>query len=428
MAEADQNPIERLTFFDKAELVGARWWQPSVVDEGGEGSSGRRKALMILGAVVALPIGIAVVANLADDDSAIDQIRPSTDLQRESGWDVGSAGRALDWTGAQATDVDGQTTWRSHVKSLAADLAPPAPLLPWALPTLLQMPSLPLNGSLANGLQPILSAPSMPDAWQVGRALVGQLGVVPGTHRDILLVIDLPGPQSVAVAAALCDAMAPVFVLDNCPHPAGVVPAHRTLGAALYLLPRFLAGRTSRPESAPPAIVLDSARLSPYSDAPDKFDNRYLARMPSPAQLRQVGVAHVLYLGAGADVLDDLVEPFDSWVKAGIDVRMLQLGDFSSTASAGGEPDFGPGRRAWYGGSAESDPGFWYSYGWYQPTVPRPIGWVARPSGAWRFRARPTLFAGSVGRVHSAQWGGRSFGSSSSRSGSWTRTGGSSFG
>ncbi len=426
MAEADQSPIERLTFFDKTELVGARWWQPSVSDEGDTNTPGRRKALLILGALVAAPLAVAVVNHLSDD-SATDQIRPSTDLQRENGWDVGSAGRKLDWADANITDVDGSVDWQKHVKTLASDLAPPPPLLlPWALPTLLQMPSLPINASLANQIMPICDSSDMPDAWQVGRALVGQLGVVPGAHSDLMVVVDLPGPKSISVAAALSDAMTPVFILDNCPHPAGVVPAHRTLGALLYLLPRFLAGPSVRPAGAPPVLVLDSARLSPYSDAPDQFDNRYLARMPSPAQLREVGVAHVLYVGMSTDVLDDLVDSFDAWVKAGIDIRMVQYGDFTPTTSTTGEPNFGPGRRAWFGGTAESDAGFWYNYGWYQPTVPRPLGWVARPSGLWRFRWRSSVFGSNLGRVHTIRWGGGL--GSSGRSGSWTRTGGSSFG
>jgi hypothetical protein len=434
MAEDDTGAIERLTLFDQAELVGARWWQPTVNESESTWSPSdvvpseppsRRKALLILGAFVAVPIGISIISNLSSDD---DQIRPSTDLQRESGWDIGSSGRKLDWSGAQDTDVSGGTNWRDHIKTLANDLAPQQKLLPWALPTLLQMPSLPVNATLASEVRPVLGNPAMADGWQLGRALVQQFAQLTETYQDLLLVIDLPGPQAVAVAAALADLLTPVFILDNCPHPVGVVPAHRTLGAVLYLLPRLLMGNATRPPDAPPMLVLDSARLSPYSDAADRFDNRYLARIPTPAQLRDAGVRRVLYLSTDRDVLDDLVAPFGAWVDAGIEVRMVQSGDFSSTQSDSGEPDFSSGRRALYGGSADSDAGFWYCYGWYTSRLARPLGWMARPSGLWRYQRRTSMFSSGFGRVHTSHWGGGSFGSSSSRSGSWTRTGGSSFG
>ena len=43
-------------------------------------------------------------------------------------------------------------------------------------------------------------------------------------RTDVALVLDLPGPEAVAVAAALAPCFDPVFVFDNWPHPLGVVP------------------------------------------------------------------------------------------------------------------------------------------------------------------------------------------------------------
>src|SRR6185369_2349744 len=111
-------------------------------------------------------------------------------------------------------------------------------LAPYFVPTLFQsLIGSPSGARLRQQLYPVWSEP-MRAANARGEALL-DLAAAPGAPHDVALVLDLPGPQSVALAAALAPAFAPVFLFDNWPHPNGVVPAHQTLGAAVYERPLF---------------------------------------------------------------------------------------------------------------------------------------------------------------------------------------------
>lgn len=419
--------IERLSFFCGPDLVGARWWQEAQTDVV---MHRRRAALALLGVVVGLPL-LAHVFGAASDavgssSGDAEAMANALELQRRDGWGVGRDNPQLDWSGAVDLDVSGTGAWRTHVQSLATDLAAPQPWQAWSIPTLLQMPGLPVNAGLSRQAQPVRTEPQMSQGWQVGRALAAQWAGLPTPPRDMLLVVDLPGPASVAVAAALADILAPVFVLDNCPHPAGVVPAHKTLGALLYFWSRWQEAAAVRPAAAGPVIVLDANRLLPYTDEPDRFDNRYLARLPSVAQLQVAGIRHVLYLSDHADVLDDVVDTTVAWQQAGVDVRVVDFTDFRTQTPLRGLVAYTPEQRAWYGGGQDADLSFWFGLGWYVPVWPRPVLVFESPASRWRPRPRPLRIASSIGRVKSYHWSSSSSGGS--RSGSWTRTGGSSFG
>ncbi len=426
------HPIGRLTLFDQDELVGARWWQQGVESPLVSDSMSRRAALTVIGVLVGAPLLVRVVEEMGESDPPPDTIQGSTEMQRAAGWAVGTNNSKLDWADGTTVDVDGTPNWKAHVRTLAQDTKPPARWLPWSVPTLLQMPGLPVNTTLAEQCQPINNQRQMELGWQVGRALAAQverLGTVP---KDLLVILDLPGPQAVATAAGLADTLAPVFVLDNCPHPAGVVPAHLTIGALLYLLPRFLSAPLLRDADAPPVLVLDASRLAAYRDESDRFDNRYTATLPATTELRERGINHVLYVSRGNDVQDDLVHQITSWTASNIDVRLVDFADFTGVESTIQNPAFSPISRAWYGGSSADDAGFWFDYSWYDVRYERPYNWRARSASFWRPRFRPTYFSSSFGRVHSARWGGVSSSGGShwfgGRSGSWTRTGGSFFG
>lgn len=423
-------PIERLVLFDQPELVGARWWQPGVPSASQVLSESpdmdRRTANWILGGFF---LGVWALSKLfendewenADDDPPVpDVLQSATILQKSAGWSVGADTAQLSWPNAQPVDVEGGTSWRNHVKTLATDLQPPSRWLPWALPTLLQMPALDINASLAAQSQPTLDAGPMQLGWQIGRALRADLAAST-QPSELGLIIDLPGPQAVAVAAALAETFAPVFVLDHCPHPYGIVPAQETLGALLYLLPKFLQAAASRPPTAPPAIVLDARRMWPYADDPNRFDNRYLAQLPSLEALKLQGIRRVLYVTHGDDVLDDLVQDLAAWANGGIDVRLVDTNDFSASAKI--SDPFDADNRGWYREKFGTGDAFQLDYDWFRD-MERPSGWERRRAALWRPSVRVTRFSPSTGNVHTGRWlGSRSFGG-----GSWGRTGHSSFG
>jgi hypothetical protein len=405
--------------FDEDELVGTRWWNESFAAF--SPGLNRRNILGALWAMPAVKVAAGIGAVTAgvlicsDDDDGPDVSMDALELQRREGWDAGNTDRALDFSFASAVDVRGGTTWRERLAGLATALAPPnIGHRPFAVPTLFQSLEHGPNRRLREVIRPIAS-PDMATAYDRGRALQG-LAEMQEAPEGLAVIVDLPGPQAVAFAAGLSPHFSPVFTFDNWPHPRGVVPSHLTLGAVLYHLPTFEAAARTRPLSAPPAFVLDSARLSPYTDSAWQFDNRYIARIPNAQWFKAEGITRLLYVRPDArqlQELDDLNEDFVALDRAGVEVKTVALTDFERpspatlAAAPGGAGAGGPAPTTtyYYGGYPHSHVFFWSSYGW----GPRPRydsgagGRVARAaplpaprvSGGAYYRAveRPTIFA-----------------------------------
>lgn len=230
---------------------------------------------------------------------------------------------------AQSADVAGLTSWPDEARDLGDDLAPKrTDLQPWAVRALLDVPrELARRGQATGGwLAPACSPEdrlARDRAWRLAQALRDT-----GQAADTAVILDLPGPQAVAAAAGMSGVLDPVFTSDSLPHPSGVVPSAQTLASALYWRPVFVSERGQRAADAGPCFILDGARLAPYANEADRFDNRTRARLPGPEALRALGVRRVLYLrpsrGAVAEA-DDLNELFAALPAAGIEVRHLGL-------------------------------------------------------------------------------------------------------
>src|SRR5206468_979588 len=124
---------------------------------------------------------------------------------------------------------------------------------------------------------------------------LGDLFRDPASGGETALLIDVTGPEAIAAAAALADLFDPVFLFDNWPHPRGIVASHEVVAAAIYERPLFESAARRRRPGARPMFVIDSRRLTRYTDQADAFDNRYLARLPSAAAFQRLGVRHLLY-------------------------------------------------------------------------------------------------------------------------------------
>jgi hypothetical protein len=248
--------------------------------------------------------------------------------------------------------------------------------------------------TLRRQMQPVHST-TADVAYQRAAALGGLLSE--GDPKDLAVILDLPGEEAVAAAAALAERFWPVFDFGNWPHPRGVVPSHQTLGAALYYSPRFRAAASRLAPDAPPVFVLDSQRLNPYGDDPERFDNRYLAQLPSAENLRALGIRRLMYVrppGAAATELDDLNDDFVAFEQAGIEVRFVSLGDFTADSSSGSTHYF-------WGGSPSTHILFWPTYGRYLPSPRGPTTLPGPPPGArspttslprsTRFEPRPSV-------------------------------------
>ncbi len=219
-----------------------------------------------------------------------DRTQAALEAQQQDGWNVGDEGRPLAFPGAQPRDVSGGLGWREALSTLTPRLSPAEPRwAPYYVPTLFQSLEAPRSADLRAAISPIYTS-EMAVAWRRGGALLSLFLDNGVCRNDVAVVLDVAGPEAVALAAALAPCFDPIFVLDNWPHPDGVVPAHLTLGAALYFLPSFERARPTRSASAAPLFVLDRQRLAPYTDDAGRFDNRYFAGLPSREALQAAGI------------------------------------------------------------------------------------------------------------------------------------------
>ncbi len=436
-----RRPFERAEQLDKPGIIGARWWQDSLKSAP---DAGRRRALGIL-VGVGLAVGaMAVVAHSfssASDDGTSTAPRPSLEMQRDYGWSFGAVTESLTFDGQSTKPFD-----RAALSRLSADLAPARnEHRPFYVPTLFESPtaqprkSLPdsteKSAPLAEALRPIFTKP-MDVAYHAGKSLASLFNAV---KAKVALVVDLAGPESVALAAGAAEVFDPVFTFDNWPHPRGVVPAHLTLAAAAYYQPLF-AKKNASDKAASPLFALDRRRLDAYTDDTTQFDNRHVGRLPNAAALKALGVAHVLYVTPtlfDSAELDDLNDDLCADAAAGLSVRMVSAAAYKP-ASDIVAPMEDP-QPYFYGGSDGTHLGFFLDYAYASPPAGKPArspslldvnrNWRPAPratpfsSGRPKGGGRPLPVAfGTVPVVIGA--GGIILGSVWSRSGSWNRSSG----
>jgi hypothetical protein len=254
---------------DKPGIVGARWWHQGLKDE--EGKMSRRQALMgiaaaggVVAAIAGLGVGIAV---LNQPEKTALSMQDALPMQKAYGWDFGARGKALVFDGV----AEGPFV-RTELRNLSMVLLPESAnnakhYVPTLVESLFAQPSATLPDPedgypkpdaapfrpLADVIVPVVT-PEMRQAYAAGEALA-RLGA---RQEGVAVLADLPGHQGVALAAGASTHFEPVLLLDNWPHPHGVVPSHMTLAALAYYQPRFASqkGRGAKP----PLFVLDRMR------------------------------------------------------------------------------------------------------------------------------------------------------------------------
>jgi len=384
----------------------------------------------------------------------------SLELQKKEGWDVGSPGRQLIFpaAGLIATDSQRRTDWSAYLdpdRLIAAYQPPGSEWQPFYVPTLVQSLS---QASLRSQMKAVRT-PEMAETYERAQGLRELLRQAQNAAQT-LMVADLGGPASVALGAALADTAQLIPTFDNWPHPLGVVRSHETVGAMLFYAHEVEEKKAKLPAHAPALLLLDNQRLSAYKDEETQFDNRYLAKLPSSDQLKQRGVANLIYVvkdESQAQELDDLNDDFVELKKNGIGVRLLRLSDFKpvdepvQARAAGGTQTVVQERHYYYGGSPFYHWWF-YNHYYYRPgpsvvivrggntvTLPRPSSPPPFQPPAYSPVSRPTLFSGTrvgggrgigktkpsgFGRTSVRMSGGRVTGTRSGRSGSYGRSGG----
>ncbi len=378
----------------------------------------RRKAL---GKVLAWTGGTALAGYLlyqcvSDDDDVTVTEEDSVGLQKKEGWDTGADGMKVALAAPMSLDYLGlpETQWKKYKEAdnLKKVYTP-------ATDNFKKYSSNSLFESLG---QKTLQAQMKPSAnIDTKTTFKKGLGVRqilldaqnPGVN---LVVIDLPGQQSVAVAAALADVADVIPTFNNWPHPLGEVPAHETLASSIYYasyVDREKNKKTTKKKAT--VLALDRNRFQSAKDGkltPVKegnFDNRYNVDLPTVDELKAAGITNVVYITPSETDIekDDINEEFATYREKGIEVAMLPISRFEETkeqVAATSDPKR-TGQYAtnyYYGGSPLGAMFFFYHYPMY-----RSFNRTSIPSGAnSRFsRApaytptrRPTSFASrSVG-------------------------------
>jgi hypothetical protein len=412
------------------------------------------------GAVLAMA-GVTVYQLASDGDKEVDE--DSFALQKKEGWNVGSTDKFLSFDGSSLTDSRGRNLTGYDPNYLTSVYQPRDPRWqPFFVPTLIQSLA---QQSLSGQMRPVFNA-QMRETYQRAEALRNLVSQTPNPSQT-LIISDLPGPQSIALGAAMADTAQLVPVFDNWPHPLGVVRSHETLGAMAYYAGEIDEKRSKLKENAPAILLLDSNRLTAYTDQDTQFDNRYQAKLPPADQLKQRGVQQVIYLvkdESQKEELDDINEDMVELQKQGINVRMLRMSEFkpvdeptqATVAGTTGTTTTSVQRHYYYGGSPWASWMFFSHYGYGYPRevvvyrdgrsypVPRPTTGQTYDPPTYRPQSRPTVFSNSrgggasgVGRARPSGFGrtsvrmssdGRVTGTRSGRSGSYGRSGGGWFG
>jgi hypothetical protein len=357
-------------------------------------------------------------------DSASGISTDSLDLQKKEGWNVGSPEETLSFNEEVSTDSRGKSpssgdpNYYLDPNYLISVYQPGDPRWqPFFAPTLIQSLS---QQSLSGNMKPVFNA-EMRGAYYRAEALRNLISQSPNPGRT-LIISELPGPQSVALGAAMAGAALLVPVFDNWPHPNGVVPSHETLGAMAYYAGEISEKRSKLKKNAPVVLLLDSNRLATYNNPETQFDNRYVAKLPPADQLKQRGVQQVIYLvesESQKEELDDINEDLVGWRKQGINVRMLRLSEFkpysdpvqgaviSVMSTDGTTPAANDQRHYYYGGSLWASWWFFNHYGYGYPrqvvvysegrsvSVPRPGPGQRYNPPAYSPALRPTIFSSS---------------------------------
>ncbi|MFH0989303.1 MAG: hypothetical protein V1799_04715 [bacterium] len=302
-----------------------------------------------------------------EDELATDSLK----LQQAQGWNVGSTARTLLFSDQTNNDSMGSADWKSYLdfnQLIRAYEPRQTAWKPFFVPTLIQSLFQP---SLRQALLPINSY-GMKLAYARGLGMREIINSNP-LFTNTMLMVDLPGPESIAFTAAIADLIDPILTFDNWPHPLGVVPSHQLLSAMLYYAREVMQKSLSRPAIAPAMLVLDRNRLASYSDADNQFDNRYVAKVPTAESLTKNGIKKLLYVlpeNAAGKELDDLNEDFVSYKEKNLAVDILPMNHFTQDPGAPPDssntyllrPPIQPHHVYYYGGRSY---GHWWFYSNY---------------------------------------------------------------
>jgi hypothetical protein len=330
--------FKRIAFVDEPAISGAQWWQDSLssqeVSRRGLGIALVAGTVVVgLGACTALLVaaGSSAGGSTTNDPPPSIEQRPAITAQRRFGWSFGAVADVL-----SLGSYDREPLRELGERALLASPALFAPTNPAYLPfhsgVLLEVGS--AVPEIAESSDTTTHVP-FPEAYRaistaklalpyrVGVALAATLD--PQKHA---LIVDLDGPESVALAAGLARSHTPVLMFQNWPHPDGVSKSHLTLAALLYFKGALDTHAATRSASAAPVFVLERGRLDDLTNPTQQFDNRYKVSLPPAATLKAQGVTTVFLVTEDAAPRADVHQDLAVYEREGIRVRMLRPSEF----------------------------------------------------------------------------------------------------
>ncbi len=352
----------------------------------------------------------------------------SLDLQRKHGWNLGAEETKLFFRSVSRTDATGSADWKRYTdpsRLMEAWRPRSRTWAPYMAPTLVQALQ---SSSLRAQIRPIFS-PAMERAFKQGETLRRDLLSQVSKGPETFFMADMSGPEAVAFGAGMAGWADLIPGFDNWPHPFGVVPSHETLAAMLYYAAYVQQQKKEVPDPAPGLLLLDAQRLAPYTDNSAKFDNRYVANLPPPDDLKKRGIRNVLYVVPDRKQQrerDDLNAEFVVYRDQQLQVAIFPLNDLKpvrervTKTAPDGTTQTVVQQNYYYGGGFGSHLGFLMLYSFL---APRPTAFYHYPGGggrrvtlndtrpttkrpAYTPRSRPTQFSGT--RVGGARGVGRS--------------------
>ena len=337
-------------------------------------------------------LAFTALLSLSGCKSEKEHASDSLKLQQEQGWNVGAKSSRLFFTYTTDEDASGSKEWRTYTdptRLIGAWQPRTAAWQTFYMPTTMQA----LKDESLRTQMRLIANPGMQEAFARGETMRRDLLSQVDKGAETFFIVDLPGPEAVAFGAAMAGWGDVVPSFDNWPHPLGVVRSHDTLAALLYYAALVQKQKEQLPESAPGVWLLDSHRLTDYTDADDKFDNRYVATLPSASALQQRGVKNVMYIvptREQKEERDDLNDDFVAYKDAKLKVVLFPLNDFRKVSqevtkkAPDGTTQRATETRYYYGGGLESHLGFLLLYSFLAPRptlyYPPPVGYPYPPS------------------------------------------------
>jgi hypothetical protein len=239
----------------------------------------------------------------------------------------------------KASEIDslGSSRWQAYRESrrLWAAWGPPAGSTwePFHCVTLFAAVDELKKDAPRSRLAPLAPDP-LPDFVTAAPAPPGWLG------SDALVIVDLDGPQSVAMSFELIRRAGcqPVCTFDNWPHEKGVLRSENVIGALLYYAAELVELRPRIGVGAPPVWICDRTRFSGSRPAPGRFDNRYIIEdrlLPGPVLLKGAGIRRVVYLSPQPEAAppEDLRHYLDALIFKGFKIETAGIASAEAWAA-----------------------------------------------------------------------------------------------